>query len=76
MPDKLPELVIYDFCETLVSIQTADFFVDYVCKHSNRFNLTDKIEKLLIKTKVKFAINLLFPKFNFSKKLNFFVINL
>jgi HAD superfamily hydrolase (TIGR01490 family) len=69
MPDKLPELVIYDFCETLVSIQTADTFVNFICNFTNRGNFISFFEIFFKRIRLLFFFNLIFPKLNFSKKL-------
>ena len=69
MPDKLPELVIYDFCETLVSIQSADTFVNFICNFTNRGKFISFFEFFFKRIRLLFFFNLIFPKLNFSKKL-------
>lgn len=34
--ESIKNIVVFDFCETLVDFQTADAFVEYVCEHSNK----------------------------------------
>jgi HAD superfamily phosphoserine phosphatase-like hydrolase len=67
-----PNLVIYDFCETIVSIQTADRFVDYVADKLNKGRTFSIIEGILIKTRLFAVVNKIYPKFNISKKFNLF----
>ena len=64
------QLIIFDFCETLVNIQTADNFVLWVLekeKVNSKFQL-DFIRRL---KKIKFItiLNVLFPRLNFEKRL-------
>jgi HAD superfamily phosphoserine phosphatase-like hydrolase len=65
-----PNLVIYDFCETIVSIQTADRFVNYVAFKLNKGKIISIIEGILIKTRFFAVINKIYPKLNISKKFN------
>ena len=67
---EVKKLIIFDFCETLVNIQTADNFVLWVLdkeKVNSKFQL-DFIRRL---KKIKFItiLNLLFPRLNFEKRL-------
>jgi len=64
------QLIIFDFCETLVKIQTADNFVLWVLdkeKVNSKLQL-DFIRRL---KKIKFItiLNVLFPRLNFEKRL-------
>ncbi len=65
-------LVVFDFCETLVSIQTANRFIDFISENSNTgfSKVITKLELLLTSLRVFAVINLLAPKWNLSKKIN------
>src|SRR6476620_266248 len=65
------QLVIFDFCETLVNFQSADRFVDFVIEKDNyhRYNWLAKLGKLLAKTRFLAVTNKFFPEFNASKRL-------
>jgi HAD superfamily hydrolase (TIGR01490 family) len=65
-------LVVFDFCETIVSIQTADRFVDFVAKHSQPryFKLITLLEKALTKSRFYVLFSIFFSKYNLSKKIN------
>ena len=67
----MKDLVIFDFCETLISYQTGDEFVNYVLRKQ-------KIKKNKIKTIVfrflefKYIViffNKFYPKFNYGKRV-------
>jgi HAD superfamily hydrolase (TIGR01490 family) len=64
-------LVIFDFCETLVNFQTADSFVDFILHQSGRKKR--KFSKLMLsvlhRLRLIVLINKLFPSFNLSKRL-------
>lgn len=63
------KLVLFDFCDTLVSLQTADAFVDYVRKQnqSKRIQLLEGVRFLLIKSRLVRLVDHLFPGSRFSK---------
>ena len=66
----MPNLVIFDFCETMIRFQTADRFVDYVVqnsKHSMRFWIY--ISKIASKRPLSALFNRIFPGFNFNKRV-------
>jgi HAD superfamily hydrolase (TIGR01490 family) len=65
------KLALFDFCETLVSFQTADAFVDYVRnkKGSIFLRFLDEILIILIRLRVFLVLNKLFPGESRSKKL-------
>lgn len=64
------QLIIFDFCETLVNIQTADNFVLWVL---DKEKVNSKFQLDFIRTlkKIKFItiVNLLLPKLNIEKRL-------
>ncbi len=70
MNNTKPNLVIYDFCETIVSIQTADRFINYCSDSINPNSFISSLEKILIKSRFFAIINLINPKLNLSKKIN------
>jgi phosphoserine phosphatase len=76
MKNNLKNLVIFDFCETLVDLQTADFFVDYIIKKEKYYQYLwlKKIDFFLKKSRILAVINKCFPKFNFSKRLKLYQI--
>lgn len=72
----MSRLVIFDFCETLVSIQTADYFIEYLKvktghKSSKSYLLFIKFLKL---SKLRVLINKLIPSYNIDKRLKLFEI--
>jgi HAD superfamily phosphoserine phosphatase-like hydrolase len=70
MSNNKPDLVIYDFCETLVSIQTADRFINYVVDETKTKSFISNLEKFLTLTRLFAIIKLILPKLNLSKKIN------
>lgn len=68
-------LVIFDFCETLCKIQSANTFVDYCLVKLNKKGLYFRFlsylssNMLLIKILAK-----IFPTYNFSKKVKLFAL--
>ena len=68
---KQKKLVILDFCETIIRFQTADLFVDFICKKQNTFlfNFISLVQKFLTRFKL---INIFYkfsPKYNINKRL-------
>jgi HAD superfamily hydrolase (TIGR01490 family) len=68
---EVRNLVVFDFCETLVDFQTADCFVDFVIADRIKFihHLLNFAIKILTKVRVISLINLINPKLNISKRL-------
>lgn len=68
---KLMNLVIFDFCETLVHFQTADRFVDFVIEKEKyrKYRWLDFMSRLLYKFKIIVLVNKLWPKLNPMKRL-------
>jgi HAD superfamily hydrolase (TIGR01490 family) len=70
----MKKLALFDFCETLVSFQTAGRFVDFVrAKLGSRRML--KLEELRVKSKaLRFTAvaNKLLPHYNFDKRLHLY----
>jgi HAD superfamily hydrolase (TIGR01490 family) len=65
------KVALFDFCETLVSFQTADAYVHY-CRHkldSKWMNFMATIHNVLIKTQVIRMLNYLFPRLSINKRL-------
>lgn len=72
-----PNLVVFDFCETLVNFQTADGFVEFVLANSKkswRHFYNYKIIEGLRKTKVIGICYKFFPKGNVEKRLKAFAL--
>jgi HAD superfamily hydrolase (TIGR01490 family) len=69
-------LVVFDFCETLVHFQTADRFVDYVLEKEDykKFKWLRFVNRVLSKLRVIAVVNKLFPEINLSKRLKLFQI--
>lgn len=67
----MKKLALFDFCETLVSFQTADAFVDFVREKDDRFSMHILNAALIILSKFKIIalFNKLFPMAGFGKKL-------
>jgi phosphoserine phosphatase len=74
LPQSMKKLALFDFCETLVSFQTAGRFVDFVrAKLGSRRML--KLEELRVKSKaLRFTAvaNKLLPHYNFDKRLHLY----
>ncbi len=70
------QLVIFDFCETLVNFQTADSFVDFIIKKENytKFRWVNILNKILTKTRFLAVLNKFSPELNPSKRLKLFQI--
>lgn len=69
--EETKNLVVFDFCETIVNFQTADRFVDFVVEDNIKsfHRVTDFTLKFLTKIRVIPLINLFIPKWNISKRL-------
>jgi HAD superfamily hydrolase (TIGR01490 family) len=74
MNNTKPNLVIYDFCETIVSIQTADRFINFCLENNKKKSIITVIEKLLTVGRFFAIVNLMYPKLNLSKRINLFKI--
>ena len=69
-------IVVFDFCETLVDIQSADKFIDYVIEKENyrKYAFINTIIFLLTRSRALALINKFFPKLNLSKRLKLYQI--
>lgn len=68
-------LIVFDFCETLVNLQTADNFVLWVLKNEGLDKRSGlKVIRFLKKIKFVTTINLLFPKWNIEKRMMLFLL--
>lgn len=67
----MQKLALYDFCDTLVSFQTADAFVDYVRRLDGNLYMRflNIILKACSKARIIAVLNKFFPGIAFSKKL-------
>jgi len=65
------QLVVFDFCETLVNFQSADRFVEYVIKNENyrKYRWLFHVNRILSKTRVLSVLGKFFPELNPSKRL-------
>jgi HAD superfamily hydrolase (TIGR01490 family) len=65
------KLAFFDFCETLVSFQTADAYVDYIRNVEGTFYMRflNGIYVLLCKTRITGVMNKLFPDSAFGKRM-------
>lgn len=65
------QLVIFDFCETLVNFQSADRFVDYIIEKEkyHKYRWIHYLDKILTKFRVLAVLNKLFSELNPSKRL-------
>lgn len=70
------KLFIFDFCETLVSFQTADAFVDYVREHSGRASakVYFGLYQLLKCLKVIRVLTWFFPESSINKRFYLYQI--
>lgn len=70
------KLVVFDFCETLVTFQTADKFIDFVIEKANYTNFRGVGILTTILSKLRFlaVVSKLFPKFNLTKRLKLYQI--
>jgi len=64
----------FDFCETLVTIQSADIFIDFVRENTTSYkrSLLEIIRLVIVKLKIRRIINKLFPNNNLHKKLKLY----
>ena len=70
----MKKLALFDFCETLVTFQTAGRFVEYVRTMAGSRQML-RLEKMrLLSKKLRFTavVNKLFPHFNFDKRLQLY----
>jgi HAD superfamily phosphoserine phosphatase-like hydrolase len=70
------KLVVFDFCETLVTFQTADRFIDYILEKENyrKYSAIIKLTYILTKLRVLAIISKFFPELNLSKRLKLYQI--
>ena len=70
------KLVVFDFCETLVTFQTADKFIDYVLENENykKYRWLNTFKNILTKLRFLAIVSKLFPKLNLSKRLKLYQI--
>lgn len=64
-------LVVFDFCETLVRFQTADRFVDFIIQKENyhKYRWINLLARALYRMKIILVVNKLLPKLNPMKRL-------
>ncbi len=68
--------VVFDFCETLITFQTADRFVDFIieCEGYNKYRGLRKLTTWMVKFKLLAIIAKLYPELNLSKRLKLYQI--
>ena len=64
-------LIVFDFCETLVHFQTADRFVDFIIEKEKyrKYRWIGFLARLLYRLRIIILVNKLLPKFNPMKRL-------
>jgi HAD superfamily hydrolase (TIGR01490 family) len=69
-------LVVFDFCETLVGFQTADRFIDYVIEKERygKYRWVGFATRILSKLRFIAIVNKFSPKLNLAKRLKLFQI--
>src|SRR6187402_268924 len=70
------QLVIFDFCETLVNFQSGDRFVDFIIERENyrKYKWVDYLNKILVKTRALAVVRQFSPELNPSKRMKLFQI--
>jgi len=70
------KLVVFDFCETLVDLQSADKFIDYVIEKEkyNKYRFLNTLTNIFTKLGFLAIVSKLFPKLNLSKRLRLYQI--
>lgn len=65
------QLVVFDFCETLVNFQSADRFVDYVIEkeHYRKYRWLFQLNRILTRLRVLAVLSKIWPELNPSKRL-------
>ena len=65
-------LVVFDFCETLVNFQTANAFVNFVAERKKTWwsRFISKLEIVLMQSRFFAIVDRFFSKYNFSKRVN------
>lgn len=68
---QIKKIAFFDFCNTLVSFQTADPFIDYVRKLNGNYYMRflEFILQILIKSRIIAIFNKFMPDFLIEKKL-------
>jgi HAD superfamily hydrolase (TIGR01490 family) len=65
------QLVVFDFCETLVNFQSADRFVDYIIEKEkyHKYRWIFQLNRVLVRLRVLAVANKIWPELNPSKRL-------
>lgn len=73
----MQKVAFFDFCETLVSFQTAGPYIDFIREQekSKRMYRLQKLRLLLRNLRVTAVFNKLFPYYSFDKRLHLFQLN-
>lgn len=71
---KVNKLALFDFCETLVSIQSADRFIDFIRSQQSslRMHFLEKSRLLLVYSQIFRFINKIFPHNTWHKELKLY----
>ena len=65
-------LVVFDFCDTLVNFQTANAFIDFVVERKKTIwsRFITSLEMILLHSRFFSVVDRFFPKYNISKRVN------
>ena len=65
-------LVVFDFCETLVNFQTANAFIDFVVERKKTIwsRFIASLEMIFLHSRFFAVVDRFFPKYNISKRVN------
>jgi HAD superfamily phosphoserine phosphatase-like hydrolase len=65
-------LVVFDFCETLVNLQTANAFIDFVVERKKTIwsRFIASLEMIFLHSRFFAVVDRFFPKYNISKRVN------
>jgi len=72
MKHNYSNLVVFDFCETIVSKQTANNFINFIAERNKTkwSRIIGKLEYFLTQTRFFAIVDRMYPKLNLSKKIN------
>lgn len=65
-------LVVFDFCETLVNFQTANAFIDFVVERKKTIwsRFLTSLEFIFVHSRIFAIVDRFLPKYNISKRVN------
>lgn len=69
MAQNKEKVALFDFCETLVSFQTADAYIRYIQSHSKSTNIfVKRLYNILNKSRILGIVRRIFPKASVDKR--------